>query len=261
MAVQNRPALIPGLRNITKVAAGSNHALALDDKGSVFAWGFGDQYQLGRRITARFPMRGLVPATLGLRKGIIDIGTGADHSFAMHQDGTVYAWGANNYSQTGIDKRDGDDFANILRPQPVDSLNGHGRVTSISGGNHHSVAVTDGGACLTWGRVDTNALGLSITGLAENDIIRDAHEKPRILKHATQIPGIDAIQAAAGSDHCVAVTREGKAYSWGFNVSSQLGLGHTDDVEMATVIENKAVRDKQLVWAGAGGQYSVLVGE
>lgn len=260
-AVQNQPTLIPGLRSITNITAGSNHALALNDKGNVLAWGFGEQCQLGRRINARFPKSGLVPATFGLPKDIIDIGAGADHSFAIHRNGTVYGWGANNYCQTGIDERNGEDFANILRPQSINGLNGHGQVTNISGGNHHTVAVTDGGACLTWGRIDTNALGLSISSLAENDIIRDAHKQPRILMNATQIPGIHALQAAAGSDHCVAVTREGKAYSWGFGVSGQLGLGGTDDVGVATLIENKAVKDKKLVWAGAGGQYSILAGE
>lgn len=261
MAVQTRPTLVPGLQNITKLAAGSNHALALDDKGAVFAWGFGEQCQLGRRINVRFPNSGLTPATFGLRKDIVEIGTGADHSFAIHRNGTVFSWGANNYGQTGVHKYDGEDLLNVLRPQPIHGLIGHGRITTISGGNHHSIAVSDGGECLTWGRVDANALGLSIVDLPENDIIRDAQEKPRILKNATPVPGINVIDAAAGSDHCVAVTRDGKAYSWGFNVSSQLGLGSTDDVELATLIENKAVKDKKLVWAGAGGQYSILAGE
>lgn len=261
MAVQSRPALVPRLQNVVKVAAGSNHAIALDKKGCVFTWGFGEQCQLGRRINARFSKSGLVPSTFGLRKDISDIGAGADHSFAIHQNGTVYGWGANNYGQTGIDARDGEDFANILRPQSVKGLNGHGKVTRVDGGNHHSVAVTDGGACLTWGRVDTDALGLGIDSLPENDIIRDEHGKPRILKNATQVPGINAVHAGAGSDHCVAVTHEGKAYSWGFGVSGQLGLGGTDDVGLATLIENKAVKDKKLVWAGAGGHYSILAGK
>ena len=261
MAVQNRPALIPGLPKITKVVAGSNHALALDQKGCVFSWGFGEQCQLGRRINARFPKSGLVPATFGLRKGVVDIGAGADHSFAINGNGTVYGWGSNNYGQTGIDERDGKDFANILHPQSIDGLNGYRNVTCISGGNHHSVAVTDDGACLTWGRVDTNALGLDLGRLPESDIVRDEHDRPRILKTATQVPGLDAVHAAAGSDHCLAVTRDGKAYSWGFGVSGQLGLGGTDDVAVATLMENKAVKDKVLVWAGAGGQYSVLAGE
>lgn len=261
VGVQDRPALIPGLSNITKVAAGSNHAIALDHKGCVFTWGFGEQYQLGRRINARFPTNGLVPASFGLRKGIVDIGAGADHSFAIRQNGTVCGWGANNYCQTGVDERDGDDFANILHPQPINSLDGHGTVVNISGGNHHSVAVTDGGECMTWGRVDTKALGLSIDSLDEDDIVRDEHGKPRILKNATQVPGLNAAYAAAGSDHCVAVTHQGKAYSWGFGVSGQLGLGGSDDVGLATLIENKAVKDKALVWAGAGGQYSVLAGK
>jgi hypothetical protein len=66
---------------------------------------------------------------------------------------------------------------------------------------------------------------------------------------------------AAGSDHNIIITSQGKAYSWGFNTNYQCGQGSDmDEASVATLIDNSAVRDKKLSWAGAGGQYSLLAG-
>ncbi len=77
------------------------------------------------------------------------------------------------------------------------------------------------------------------------------------------MPGVDAVFAAAGSDHCIAVGRDGRAWSWGFNARGQAGQGggeECEEVERACVVDNTAVRGRVVVWAGAGGQYSVLMG-
>jgi regulator of chromosome condensation len=63
---------------------------------------------------------------------------------------------------------------------------------------------------------------------------------------------------AAGSDNSFAIDRDGKVYSWGFSANFQTGLGTDDDVEVATLIENTAVKGKKLIGAGAGGQFGVL---
>lgn len=248
---------------MTKIAAGSNHAVALTSSGGVLAFGIGEQCQLGRRITDRTKTTGLKLETVGLKKDIINVGAGADHSFAVHQNGDIFSWGLNNYCQTGIAHKDGNDFANILHPTRVPSLAGHGAITHIEGGNHHSIALTSTGECLTWGRLNTYALGLAPQTIPANDMDLDERGQPGILKVATQIPGIHAVHVAAGSDHCIAIARDGRAHSWGFNIRGQAGQGAGDDneeIEVATVIDNTAVRGRTLLWSGAGGQFSVIAG-
>ena len=41
------PTQVPGLAHITKIAAGTDHALALQDDGTIWAWGKNDRGQLG----------------------------------------------------------------------------------------------------------------------------------------------------------------------------------------------------------------------
>jgi regulator of chromosome condensation len=72
----------------------------------------------------------------------------------------------------------------------------------------------------------------------------------------TDVPAVASV--AGGTDHNLVITRDGQAYSWGFSVNFQTGQGTDDDIETPTLIDNTAVRGRKLVYAGAGGQYSVL---
>ncbi|KIW20004.1 hypothetical protein PV08_00579 [Exophiala spinifera] len=262
--VQSRPKLIKGVSKITKLATGANHVLALSQNGIVYGWGAGQQDQLGRRILERRAANSLIPMPIGLPKNIVGLGAGSYNSFAIRANGDVYSWGLNNFGQTGIPKEFDETGASIgsdvHHPIVIESLHGKGKVICIQGGAHHTVAVTDKGELLTWGRLDGCQTGHKVSELPQDDVVRDLAGHPRILTVPTQIPNINAVFACAASDHCIAIDKNGKAYSWGFSTTFQTGLGTDDDVETATLIDNTAVRDKKLVWAGAGGQFSVVAG-
>ncbi|RMZ83531.1 hypothetical protein DV736_g6611, partial [Chaetothyriales sp. CBS 134916] len=288
---------VPGLHNILQLAGGSNHVLALSNKGEVYAWGAGQQNQLSRRIIERRKLNGLVPTRVGLPKKIVLIGAGSYHSFAVTESGEVYSWGLNSFGETGIAAQIGDgEESDVHQATIVKSLRKFGKITCIDGGSHHTVAVTNEGELLVWGRLDGFQLGLQLSSLPERDVIRDSAGHLRILKNPTQIPNIDAVYASAGSDHCVAVARDGKAYAWGFSENYQTGLGTKKDVELATQIDKHdrdvdvsktalngnddsdisdeedsiptanakndgdGIRGKKMVWAGCGGQFSILAG-
>jgi regulator of chromosome condensation len=152
--------------------------------------------------------------------------------------------------------------------QPRQQQQRYGLVTGITGGNNHSIALTDKGECLVWGRLDNFACGLQLGALPADDgeggrlVVHDERGRPRILLAPTPVPGLGTVvHVAAGSDHSLAVAADGRAHAWGFNAEGQCGHGRElDEVETATPINNTAVRGKRLVWAGAGGQYSVLAG-
>lgn len=80
------------MKNIVQLAAGKDHLLALDSKGIVYAWGNGQQYQLGRRILERHRYRSLEPQQFGLYN-IKYIASGDFHCFAIDHSDNVYAWG------------------------------------------------------------------------------------------------------------------------------------------------------------------------
>ena len=188
--IQRVPFQIPELKKITRITCGANHVLALDKNGSVFAWGSGQQNQLGRRVVERTKHEGLVPREFGLpKKKITDIGCGSYHSFAIDSDENVWAWGLNSYGETGIPAGAGEDEAVVLKPAKVTTLAGK-KMTVIDGGAHHSAGVTSDGECLVWGRIDGYQMGINPEKMDKENVIFDSAGKPRILKVPKQVPGM-----------------------------------------------------------------------
>lgn len=257
--IQRTLPLVRGLKNIKKIVCGTSHALALSKDGSVLAWGSGQQSQLGRRVSEWNLRAGLVPRDFGLPKGkIVEIGSGAYHSFAIDDEDRVWAWGLNSYCECGIEETAGKDNATVKRIAIVDQLSGRG-IVQIDGGAHHSLAVTSGSEALVWGRIDGYQLGIQIDQVSDGDLIRDDNKKPRILKKATVVQDIKAVvSVAASSDQSFVLDAEGSAFASGFSVNFQTGLGTTEDVRIFTLLDNESVRHEKLIFVGAGGQYGVL---
>jgi len=187
--VQSTPTLIPQIKNIIKLAAGGNHVQALDASGNVFSWGSGGQGQLGRLVMENYRLNALTPSQFGLpKKRIKHISCGSYHSFAIDDRDRVYAWGLSNFGQTGIPEDAGEGNAVIQKPTIVEALADF-KISEIQGGNHHSVACSEDGELLVWGRCDDAQAGISLDDLDQDDLIFDDRSKPRILIRPTTIPG------------------------------------------------------------------------
>lgn len=260
--IQAEPALIPNLTKITSISAGADYALALDSQGRVFAWGAGQQNQLGRRLVDRRRHKALIPERVELPKTqkFVSIHAGSDHAFAVDAHGDTWAWGLNNFAQTGIAAAAGEESAVVAAPRRVPALAGKGMET-IHGGRHHSIGVTKGGDCLVWGRLDGGQMGIDNADLPVDDeskVQLDSRGRPRILLEPTALKLPPCTFATTGTDQSFAITAEGKAYSWGFNVNYQCGQGTSDDILVAKLMNGKAIREVKLCWAGAGGQYGMV---
>ncbi len=90
---ENTPVKI--MEDGVSVVGGSDHALVLKSDGSVWAWGDGDDGQLGNGLNE----------SNGTPTKVMDdvkvIAAGYDSSFAITNDGTLYGWGDNEYGQMG----------------------------------------------------------------------------------------------------------------------------------------------------------------
>ncbi|KAL2147508.1 hypothetical protein VTI28DRAFT_8763 [Corynascus sepedonium] len=259
--IQRTPALVPELSKIKQLAAGLNHVLALDDKNKVFAWGAGQQAQLARRLLERDDSAALYPTGIGALPGrakVAKLACGSYHSFVIDTKGRVIGWGLNNYAELGVEDEAGQDGGFVMRPQLIKALEPY-EVTCIAGGEHHSLACSKKGELLTWGRIDGHQVGQPSGSFSEDNTIWDERNKPRILVVPTVVPDIkDVVHVAAGTDHSFAITGDGKVYSWGFSANYQTGQGTTDDIEAPTLIDNSAIRDRKIIFAGAGGQYGIV---
>ncbi len=143
------PVQVAGLSNVTAIAAGANHNLALKSDGSVWAWGDNSHGQLGDGTTIQrnSPVAVAVPAAINS----IFSGCSADYNLALTVDGTLLAWGRNNRGQLG----DGiiADHLTPVAPQGTTNL-----VRAATGGLH-SLALKNDGSVISWGANWTGQLG------------------------------------------------------------------------------------------------------
>ena len=90
---------LPAGVSATKIAAGSEHSLAIGSDGKLYVWGYNEYGQLGNGGAVNLK----TPAAISLAAGVsaTAIAGGEDHSLAIGSNGAVYAWGYNANGQLG----------------------------------------------------------------------------------------------------------------------------------------------------------------
>ncbi|KAK5781156.1 Ran guanyl-nucleotide exchange factor PWA37_002086 [Arxiozyma heterogenica] len=259
--IQRTPWKVPNFSKyqIVQMAGGKDHILFLDEEGIVFAWGNGQQYQLGRKVMERYRLNTLDPRPFGLRH-IKYIASGENHCFAVKKDGTVVSWGLNQFGQCGISKNV-EDGALVIKPTKV-KIDPTLNIKMIQAGEHHSLILTQDGEIYAFGRLDMCEVGISKDKLPEENTYKDEHGKARSVPIPTKLVDLPKFKTvAAGSHHSLAVATNGICYSWGFGETYAVGLGPAgEDVEVPTRIKNTATQDRNIILAGCGGQFSVIGG-
>lgn len=196
------PVQVSGLVGVTRVAAGNMHSLALRADGSVWAWGYGGNGQLGNGATANSS----VPVQVSGLAGAMALAAGANHGLAVKGDGTVVAWGNNSGGELG-------NGTTVNSSIPVAVLNLTG-VSAVAGGGMpnppgHSLALKSDGTVWAWGNNKQGQLGNGSTSNAST---------PVAVKGLT---GVIAI--AAGGNDSYALKGDGSVWAWGDNSAGQLG--------------------------------------
>ncbi|WP_407653842.1 RCC1 domain-containing protein [Archangium lipolyticum] len=137
--------------------------------------------------------------------GIVLLSVNGNHSLAVGHDGTLWAWGVNGHGQLG----DGAATDKRTTPARLASLPG---VISIAAGNRFSVAVRSDGSAWAWGYSLDGQLGDGSTATVRTTPVR--------------VQGLtDVTRVAASMHNAVAVKKDGTVWTWGGNLSGQLGDG------------------------------------
>ncbi|QOY85752.1 RCC1 domain-containing protein [Paludibaculum fermentans] len=188
------------LSGVAGLSLSSSHAIAVLQDSTVWTWGSGEYGALGNGMVQPH-YRATPDMVLGL-SGVVAVTSGERHDLVLKNDGTVWAWGANDSGQLG------DGTTNTSsRPVQVSGLSG---IVAVAAGVRHSLALKSDGTVYAWGANDHGQLGTG--GYVE------AHAP-------VQVAGLMAASLAAGDFHSLAVKTDGTVWGWGENGMGQLGPG------------------------------------
>ncbi len=231
---QNKAIQVPGLTGVTRIAAGGWSSFALQTGGgpvgNVWAWGLDDMGQLldGTTTTRYSPV--LTPAQATM------VAAGVQHTFIAKPDGTIWGAGLNDYGQLGI--------GNTTTPQValVPALIGVAGVTKISASSAHTLALTAAGE--VWA-VGFNAFGPLGDGTVMN---QSTPVRTVLLRDTVDIAASNFAHSiyTPANEFSVALTADGRIWTWGNNTYSGLGNGltATDHRFRPQKIDNFSVADQ-----------------
>lgn len=134
------------------------------------------------------------------------VSIGGQHTLAIAQDGTLWAWGSQANGQLGNNVTSG----NVLNPTQISN---NPNWAFVSAGEFYSLAIKKDGTLWGWGRNTDGQLGDGTT---------TQRNTPVQIGTATDWVGV-----YAGYAHSIARKSNNTLWTWGRNTSGQLGINST----------------------------------
>ena len=189
------------------ISAGARHTIAIKNDGSLWAWGYNHNGQLGdgTRSDKSTPMQ------IGTATNWASISASMANTLAIKNDGSLWAWGDNSSGQLG----NGTFGPSNSRNSPV-QIGIETNWSSICASVEHTIAIKTDGSLWAWGINSSGQLGVGTTA--------PFSDSPVQIGTATNWASI-----SASNSHNIAIKTDGSLWAWGNNSYGQLGVGDTYD--------------------------------
>ena len=196
------------------VACGGNFTLALGESGEIYSWGEGVTGALGtgfskdewapKKITLEI-LKNEASGKAGSEEKAMHIAAGYCHAIAVSQNGSLYAWGNNEFGQLGIDLK------HTNKPEKVTALKN--RMEKVACGMFHSAGISQEEYLFTWGANKNGQLGqLDYSNRRYPERVFVNELKDESIRWVT-----------CGPNHTLVISRSGQMYGFGNNASNRLG--------------------------------------
>ncbi|WP_345115058.1 hypothetical protein [Hymenobacter algoricola] len=222
----------------SSVTAVSQVTLAQRSDSTLWAWGSASKGLLATGTLNGVQLQPIivpVPATYsGTHWSQVAASNG--HVLALLSNGTLWAWGTNNFGQLGTQT-----VGLYLSTPTLVSVpaTGSTRWIAIAAGKDHSLALRSDGTLWSWGE---NGRGQTGAGTVIRNLTATEIPVP-----ATAAPGTRWARIAAGEEHSLALLSDGTLWGWGRNSEAQLG-------------DNSATDRRQPVQEFTRGRWSQIAG-
>jgi alpha-tubulin suppressor-like RCC1 family protein len=229
----NLPAVSLGTgRTATAVAAGTDHACARLDNGTVKCWGYNNTGQLGLgNVLSKGDEAGemgdsLPTVSLGTGRTAVAIGAGGDRTCAILDNGSLKCWGGNQGGALGLgDLAPRGDGPNEMGDNlPAVSLGTGRTAVAVSPSRQlFTCALLDNGAAKCWGAGNAGVLGQGDTA----DRGDGPNEMGDNLAAIALGAGRTATSISTGPVHVCVRLDNAAVKCWGSSDGGAVGLGDT----------------------------------
>lgn len=209
-------AAISDLPSIKYVAAGYNHMLALDTQGQIWAFGSNSHGQLGKDSSTESSSTPILVDFGSTQAGtIVQVIASANSSYAVDDQGKLWAWGRNQYGNLGqgtlCNPREG---CTDLNPTPVVVKLPEGvHITEAATGRDHVLARSDDGKVYAWGLNATSQVGYMGEGYKDTEQAWDSYvTTPKLLPWSQSH---SAKHVYANGNSSFILSSDKKVYHWG----------------------------------------------
>jgi alpha-tubulin suppressor-like RCC1 family protein len=205
-----------GGTNWKQVSAGNSHTAAIKTDGTLWTWGSSVGVNAGLRLTPVTTFAGgtnWADTATTEPEDLYTLTAGTQYTAAIKTDGTLWTWGAGNFSgfiftgHLGVNDL-------ISRPTPVTTFAGGTNWKQVNSKQFHTAAIKTDGTLWTWGYGNVGRLGTNDT-------------TNRLTPVTTFAGGTNWKQVSPGNLHTAAIKTDGTLWTWGANGQGQLGTNDT----------------------------------
>lgn len=197
---RNTPVQVGKDNDWLSIAAGADFSIGIKSNGTLWAWGDNADGELG---IGTFMGKKISPVQVGTDNNWVSVNSGTDHTIALKADGTVWAWGDDQWGQVGNNP------PNRFQRTP-NQVGTDNTWASLATGSNHSFGIKANGQLWTWG---WNAHGQTGDGTYTNH---------NVLREVSGAP--DWAHASGGGAHSIGIKTDRKMLcGTGENAYGQLG--------------------------------------
>ena len=192
---------VAGGFNWSSVSSGSGFSAAIKTDGTLWTWGTNYRGLLGDNTTTS---RSSPVQTVAGGTNWASVSAGKNAVAAIKTDGTLWAWGSNEFGQLGRNDI-------VHRSSPIQTVAGGSNWRNVSFTAIACAAIKTDGTLWAWG------YNQAVAQLGDNTMIH------RSSPVQTVAGGTNWSKVSGGGYHFAAIKTDGTLWTWGYNAYAQIG--------------------------------------
>jgi E3 ubiquitin-protein ligase HERC2 len=225
-------------KKIVKVFASFDISACMNNNGEVYVWGKAGDGAIGLfpGDSSNIEIPSLLPYIAKIDSNIKEISFSKEHGALVDANGNLYTWGKDMYNKLGHEELKAENSRRAMPRASYEKIKFNKVITNlenvkikqVSCGYNHTACLTDAGEVFTWGYGKDGQLGHGSI---------DSQKFPAKVDYFIK-NNIKVVDIKSGDYFVLALSEDGKIYSWGKNNFGQLGLGQkTNEYKVLTPTE------------------------